>query len=171
MDNFIKRVNEFNKFQLIDLAIAQRKELIELNEKLESQIQLNSNLIKISVERKNKERNLPAKDPGFRVTKWIETDQIVSGEIIRCFKIKILTPYEVKAFNYRVLNFMMDSIMGNLADLIGDFTVCESNEVRINRKINPDTNWVWNITFEADVERDRIDMNFYCSKMPIIDLS
>ena len=166
MDNYIKRVNEFNKFQLIELAIAQRKELIELSEELESQIQLNHNLIRISVERKNKERNIPAKEPGFRVVKWTETDQMASGSLVHCFRVKILTPYEAAAFSYRDIKLMMDDIIKNITALIGDFIVCQPNEVRTNICTYSETKWVWNITFEGDIERDRIFVNLFCSRPP-----
>lgn len=163
MEEYVKWVNSIDRNQLISLAVEQRIALNELSEDLESQVQLNRNLIRISTERKNKERKFPTKEPGFRLLKWTETDQIVSGSLVHCFKVKILTPYEVTAFSYRDIKLMMDDIIKSIAVLIGDFTVCQPNEVRTNIYTYSETNWVWNITFEADIERDRIDVNLFCS--------
>ncbi len=172
-----REVNYLLNLKSEDLAEYLQQQMDTINEQqrqLESQIELNRNLKRIFRERKKKEEKVKSDEPDFKVMKWQQVNyKINKGSFLKCYKLKIKTPYSASVFNEEDIKLQMNDDIEELEKIIGLFNYIEQpNKIKDTINDSKYVTWYWGIEYEGDIEHDNCIMLYvYCSRLPIIRLS
>ena len=157
----------------LEAYIEQQMERInELQEELDSQVQLNKSLIETVVD-ENKRKNRIYTETGFVIQKWNMINYRKEKNAgIPCYKLKIKTPYSALTFNISDVILMWEEDREKLEEQLGKINYIE--DIRKVKEMifnEPGMNWYWGTEYEGDLEHDNcIVMYVYCSRRPVLHL-
>lgn len=153
-----------------------QKQLLLREAALIAEQNLNKNLIRISKERKNQEKNNKTKSPGFQVMKITEipnhTLHLSSGSIdIPCFKVKIETPYAPDAFPFLAVKNEFEKNREILHELLGKIEKTTPKELKIKLQTESNKqkipNLYWDENWEADFTRNSWTLSLKILRAPL----
>ena len=128
-----------------------------LKKELAAQEELNRNLIRISVERHNTERNRKAKSGAYlldRITEINNFNVTKKVELKRCYKIRIQLAYDPGQFPLRTVKRQIERDWELIESIIGDVEYIAPNELNIafppGFKDDYAPNYMWDVSFEGD---------------------
>lgn len=164
-------------YDLSEVAAAkyiQHLQLLNTNLKkdLAAQEELNRNLIRVSVERHNAERNRKAKSGAYlldRVTEINNFNVTKKVELKRCYKLRIQLAYDPGQFPLRTAKRQIERDWDLIRPIIGDVVYIAPNELNITFppgfKDDYAPNYMWDVSFEGDYIHKIWYMNFFVLKL------
>lgn len=166
MDERIEKGEFLNQNEIYQLPEPQLKFLLEyfqektkeLSKQLASQENLNSNLIRISKERKTQESGKKCKENGFEIEKITEMIYYSHRKnsrlkLDRCYKLRIKTPYDTDAFSILAAKRQYKKDFEQVTQLTGELELLDILKAESILYGNPNKiikNFYWDEQWEAD---------------------